>query len=615
MIDQELFKFKSEVDFREILVKTSISLVFDRYASNRPILFALLNRLVIYLQNPVAIIIHDKSKKNPQVVFKSLNSKKGHEKNKFPEFGDPEVANHFDTYLDKESIDKLLETNSICIYGTEYWINFFQIEYPPSGDIKESIRFSPLSNCQNEWNGIANILEYKDIKNSELNIVLPIADVMSTTELQNRLSKEFRSFLHKVNSEKHEGSIDIKADVTGYILQVRKKVVDDVYSRIATSPLFNTPVNFPNFFLFLKTATNPARFNGKFPYGLQLVLGEKQETSIKDHYDKLKGKPELCKWFKEGICMIGHDNEIAMVNGRFIGKCILTVIPDFNIVKVAQTPLVGNERSFIDTALSSGMLSFTSMYPAFLRDRAENDTGIPTQRQLALWCLTHQVFYKEKIFESKFDKNSENGNKKITVFLEPRAVVSPIHVSGITSMAVLFMSPMAKQSDDEEIQGYVDRINRNRWVSIYSFFLSAISRTVLRQARAELKTLYLDALLDEVRTKVVNAVEKYNERYVIDYAFIDKLNKKCSELAMVYPFPVISFSDRENEYFKKIVKIGNKESVDVYYNFNASNNFAFTRLFRLAKEYVSSDDIKACFDRCAEKILFDWINKYGDKEK
>ena len=118
---------------------------------------------------------------------------------------------------------------------------------------------------------------------------------MSTTELQNRLSKEFRSFLHKVNSEKHEGSIDIKADVTGYILQVRKKVVDDVYSRIATSPLFNTPVNFPNFFLFLKTATNPARFNGKFPYGLQLVLGEKQETSIKDHYDKLKGKPELCK--------------------------------------------------------------------------------------------------------------------------------------------------------------------------------------------------------------------------------------------------------------------------------------------------------------------------------
>lgn len=232
------------------------------------------------------------------------------------------------------------------------------------------------------------------------------------------------------------------------------------------------------------------------------------------------------------------------------------------------------ERSFIDSALSSGLLGFTSTYPAWSRDRVEADIDASlvlrksadgawclSKRQAATLCLTHQVV--------PYDPDSDM-----------RGFVSPLHVSGVTSMAVLFLTRTQETSKNP----------LKTWLRAYAFYIAILSRTVYARVRRLLKKLYLSNIRTIFSNIIIESVNTQNITYdtkikVDTDNVVKKLNDSFATLSTVYPYKEIKFSTKCSHDYKNVIII--YKDTKLYYSI--INNTKFYRLFNY--EYIEPEEI------------------------
>jgi hypothetical protein len=570
--DARPFLTEAPIDISAFLLKESIFQSFGRFEESRLILYTLINRLLLLFQEPIAIVIFNVPKTGePYIAFKSLNSKpqETRQGEVYPVFGDPELAERFDRQwpdlkhqlnIEKKDPNK----NTFRIYKTTYEIAFFRIDYHHSGSM-EKANFIHIGKDNNLYGlALRDLLEDYENKNSEIGRVFPISDIFGKeykSHIQVSLDKEFSAFLNiksindlvkskefselfgEYNPEKRD---EKKAEDKKLIEPILQAISDDIYKlKIATAPFFKVDGAFPNFFLFLKTATrHPTRFrwNGMFPYDLRLLLGEDQQKDIKNHYDglkkKLDGNELSCRWRSEaGQCLIGMYTEDDQINnvGKQIGACLLNTLSSDDIIREAQEPLHKDERSFIDTALSSGLLGFTSAYPTWSRDKVSDhidQTVVWNENQDKSWRITRRLAATLCITHQLIDPQTPSQRR--------RAFVSPLHVAGVTSMAALMLMPAGS-----------DRLKN--WMQIYSVFLSVISRTVNRRVRVPMKALYLDALRKVFAQTICAKFEftsGFNGGFYI-HSFIKEMNLQSNRLSSVYPFNIVEMSLSDEELKNK----------------------------------------------------------------
>jgi hypothetical protein len=581
-------------DLRELLIKQSIIWVFGRYSKDRPILYALFNRLLLVFQRPMSVIVYDDDLENVQrwadikeelEVFRTLRVNKKLDEHLFG-FGDQEIAQAFEKNFLRSSLVNEEKRPRDCVFkmfGTRYRIAFFRIIYDDTDWDIGKTQFGPVSRTDPTYGKILQRILEGDSKDNYLSFD-PTLFLGSTFPqiLEEKLSKQFDSFrtARKDKLEKQRlNDNDDKDYINRIIGNIRDEVVTPIFNKkIESSPFFvkahvcedGSSYNLLNAFYFMKTATSESVMSGySLPYTVRLILSENQREDLRRHYVRLAQNKDLCLFYNAGRCCALKkslkDNNQCIIESDKISAT--------DIVDHAEKFFM-QERDFIDTSMASGNFSFSVPYPDLSRSRcssnlpeSERYNERMSKRQAATLCLTLQSIRADK---------AALENKEVHL----KAIAVPIHVGGISSVSILVVA-----LDDPENE-------EKTWVDLYSLTLSSLVRTVNSKVRSGLKSTYLAELSTIFEEALIEYIRPGKSRNTWDVYIEDMVNEileRIHYVSHILPFPVVDFVHAGN-HGEASVMVG---ETSINFSFNITGGFYFSRLFDYP--YLKPKEVEAQF--------------------
>lgn len=591
---KSLFELDEKLYVKATLIKNSLYWVIGRNKQrpNRMILYPILTRLILFIQKPVSIIIYEGHIAKKQ-IFKSLDSKF--------KFGDTKLSSVFYNKIELNCNGEVQNSNLFRIFGTKYSIAFFIIKYDKDGDI-EKTEFLPIERSDLFGLGLQQILEDQEpyIGQTIINISDVLPDLIEQRRnpskvLENKLEAEFNRFPRGRNKAFERikpklTEIEDKLLINGLIEKIKEGPVNKAYQDIKETAFSrNEGTGLNNYLFFLKTATFLTESNDSSSgsYTLRAILCKEQKSDIKLHYEYIINGKKSCSWRdSNNYCLIkgkGHE--------KSIGKCLFfkdnnnePVISVDEFIESIQKPFMSS-RSFLNHSLGMGIIDIADVCPDFSRS-SHLGGGIEqpfegwsysspiSLRHAATLCLSFQTI-------------------KFSDGIRPKAIITPLVINGITSMATSTIS--AEYGENEN-----DPRNWKEWMFTYSRYLAVFSRMMTHPFRTQMKELYLNELKNCISTALFNT-------YEIDYTnpdksifyydkFINDLNSSCEIICHIYPMQIARFSFNKEELGKTGCRINNIFLFEVDINDDVENNMLF---FCLIENYF--------FDRlfCFEYITLD----------
>jgi len=453
---------------RRTLIQDALIGMMNIYPVDTVSLFPFVDMLHLLIQEPVCISFFEKtrSKTKPcRLTYTSLQ--------------DPELKPQF---LETINRDAGLEKALIPLPGSKYYVCLHRINM---------LDRHAGTQYHTETSKIFKEL-FSDLKkNSHGNQVLeiikrglklhPEAESAGTPEAEGR-PVFCRDDLNDIE--------DVDAWSRG-LLQPMRRVLDDAYADIMTSPMIyeiieqgkpRRRLDFSNMSCVVRTATNMQPRRGVFNYTARILLSPGQKLQVENWCTDF----ETTCCFKKGFsCSLGGAQKCALGNLDWNSRTD-------EVCKRLEIPLGTNSRSIADSVFCSGLIDFSAEMAGEGRDASSEPSLNDMLRREMEQCIYSQITASPHVF------------------------YIPVHVSGVPWLALFTLSPLPSRKTGDSLS----------WAHNYQVYRSLIPQITTR-LRAGARQAYLQ-LVGEALYRNLDGSD--------GHALIDRVNREWLLLTYVYPF-------------------------------------------------------------------------------
>ncbi len=542
---------------RAILIRNDLLSANYQNRSPKVGIGQVLNRLLMFLQEPYVIVIVAQSKKanKYQILYHTLL--------------DPLWKSDFEKFLiDKKNGVGILEEDWIYIDCQKYKKSIFHIFD------KEYFMFFKI-----EFK--SHIPHYKIIRQSDKNQsdeVNALEKLFNEKTKQLYLSENLSEQFHSKKKYWEQGKIIISDKFASDYDSLDNKDYDEIikenfegisrifneeYKRIWNSPLlFQNKNEPPNIIFFLKHyIQDKPRYHGKngklegcYKYNVRVIIPDMQKEHIRSALQKLSKRN--AKTIDKDKKFPGHDD--------FFWEEIKSDEGIDNMLRIMESSFQSNARSLSDPTLSSGYVHINhSPFPDDGSHRLENTEWNKGETSNDYRRLVY-YHYVMSMMASITGKLS--------------AITVPGSVGGSTWFCMTFLS----RSDQDK---------QERWLDNYHFYHSICHYTI-RGIRKKIKNKYLEVIKNIYSQYVIKIIDRYirtinesndNRNIDVQKDICDGINYGLSMMARIYPFSKIQFryihgNNKEKTSTYKIHRILNSFNCEIIiidnpFFINDGNNF------------------------------------------